>query len=86
MNQSESLPVLPMEIWTNEIIPIIFERRINDIGDERYMFSECGHLKDRTTMGAYPSSFTLTALKRTCKILHKAIKPYCYSAVYNNLC
>lgn len=89
MNEEPQLPVLPMELWTEIIIKEVYRQRIREheilnspLYDEFDLhFHKLGNLHS-ISAAVLTSSFTLTALKRTCKRFHEEILPYNSKTTY----
>lgn len=69
---NHDLPVIPMEMWTHHIIPAIMRQRFLQTEQVVHCFGNM--LSASTYSGFFPSTFTLTALKRTCKLFNQDIR------------
>jgi hypothetical protein len=73
--------VLPNELWTEHVIKEVLLER-NKYHNEDLTF-QVGNLISRDKFKIYhETSFTLTALKRTCKAFEKNIRPYVRGSIY----
>lgn len=87
ISDDKCTPILPTELWTEHIIPAVFVERGREYDAIVYgyfynsressmgkMYSIAGEI--------FRTSFTLTAIKRTCKAFSRRIEPYKDSLFY----
>lgn len=76
------MAALPNELWVHQIIPAVFQERMREDDQSKVHWRTTGvsHLGSLYVKQGwaefYPTTFTLVALRRTCRLLCKTIEPH----------